>query len=306
MTVTELKALAKKKGVSLPIGAKKTDIIDVLMKRNGKEENDSAKKAAAKKSALPAKSAATKSPAQKKAKPPTVSIPSKAVGRPQLKQEQKETKKISPLREWTLPPRAEEPHMAQERIAGSKYYTGPQHAYGEGFHELPQRYGKDTITLMTRDPFIAYAYWEITPGRIEREKKLFGWDASLCVRIYDITGIDFNGRNALGYYDQDITEEVGSWYFDLGRPSHSFCAELGLRTPEGRFVTLARSNAIAMPRDTVSDVVDDQWMIIDEDLMKLYGIPSGLSSPQVHEMLKRRRLLEITSPGMFRSTPKRK
>jgi len=155
---------------------------------------------------------------------------------------------------------------------------------------------------MTRDPYVAHAYWEVTPARIEREKAWLGWNSRLCIRIYDVTGVQFDGRNALGYYDQEVYERTGSWYFDLGKPTHSFCADLGLLSPEGKFLTLARSNYVTMPRDGVSDVVDEEWMIVDEEFWKLYGypegFPGGISSQQAQEIVKRRRMQEISSPGM--------
>ena len=164
---------------------------------------------------------------------------------------------------------------------------------------------------MMRDPFVAYAYWDSSPARIERERAWFGWNSKLCLRIYDVTGVQFDGRNAIGYFDQEISDRTGNWYFDLGRPSHSFCADLGLLAPEGRFLTLARSNYITMPLDTASDTIDEEWMLVDEEFWKLYGYPEGmrggLSSPQMQEMVRRRRLLEISSPGLFsRERQKRK
>jgi hypothetical protein len=281
MTMAELKVLAKEKRVSLPAGGKKTDIIDALA-AGAKVKKPAAKKAVA-------------------AKKPAVKKTAKAGKHPKAAA-------VVPQREWKRLPAGEEPLMAQERVSESKYYTGPalqQPAATDG--ELPQGYGEEKIALMTRDPYVAYAYWEVTPARMEREKAWFGWDSKLYVRIYDVTGIQFDGRNAIGYFDQEIFDRIGNWYFDLGRPSHSFCADLGLLSPTGRFLTLARSNFITMPRDGVSDVIDDEWMLLDEEFMKLYGIPSGLSSPQLQEMMKRRRELEITSPGMFsRSRAKRK
>ncbi len=194
--------------------------------------------------------------------------------------------------------------MVQERVSESKYYTGPATLAEVPAHsELPQAYGEDKIVIMMRDPFVAYAYWEATPARIERERSWFGWNSKLCVRIYDVTGVQFDGRNAIGYFDQEIFDRTGNWYFDLGRPSHSFCADLGLLAPEGRFLTLARSNYITMPLDTASEVIDEEWMLVDEEFWKLYGYPegmrAGLSSPEMQEMVRRRRLLEITSPGLF-------
>jgi hypothetical protein len=102
-TVAELKALAKKKKISLPAGAKKDDIIKVLMasavrKKTGKPD---AKKPVALK--RPARRAAVSGSAKK-----TVKEPAKV-----------------PARKWEMPVGAEEPLMAQERVAEAKFYTGP-------------------------------------------------------------------------------------------------------------------------------------------------------------------------------------
>ena len=284
-TVAELKALAKKKEISLPAGAKKDDIIKVLMasavrKKTGKP---AAKKPVAPK--RPARRAAVSGPAIK-----TVKEPAKA-----------------PARTWEMPVGAEEPLMAQERVAEAKFYTGPvpeekSAPVTRPYEELPPGYSEEKIVLMTRDPFVAHAYWEVTPARIEREKSWLGWNSKLCIRIYDVTGVQFDGRNALGYYDQEVYEQTGSWYFDVGRPTHSFCADLGLLSPEGKFLTLARSNYVIMPRDGASDVVDEEWMVVDEEFWKLYGypegFPGGVSSQQIQEIVRRRRMREISSPGM--------
>lgn len=284
-TVAELKALAKKNKISLPAGVKKDDIVKVLMAS-----------AVRKKTAKPAakKSVAPKRPAQRaKVSGPvikTVKGPAKA-----------------PARTWEMPVGAEEPLMAQERVAEAKFYTGPVPEQKSApttrpYEELPPGYSEERIVLMTRDPFVAHAYWEVTPARIEREKAWLGWNSRLCIRIYDVTGVQFDGRNALGYYDQEVYERTGSWYFDLGKPTHSFCADLGLLSPEGKFLTLARSNYVTMPRDGVSDVVDEEWMVVDEEFWKLYGypegFPGGISSQQAQEIVRRRRIQEISSPGM--------
>jgi hypothetical protein len=280
MLVNELKALAKKMKVSVPSGAKKADIVKAL-------------------------STALK-PASKKHK--KTSIERKAL------QETAAVKSVTPaaagtVREWKLPPGTEEPLMAQEHVSEAKYYTGPVHEHrpGQPYEELPVGYEEEKIVLMVRDPYTVYVYWEVTPARLEREKAWFGWNSKLSVRIYDVTGIQFDGRNALGYFDQEVFERAGNWYFDVGRPSHSFVADIGLRSPEGKFFTVARSNYIAMPRDIASDALDEEWMLADEEFWKLYGFPGGPSSPQIQEMIKRRRQQKITSPGTFwRERTKRK
>ncbi len=308
MLVPELKALAKKMKIEVPGKAKKADIINALLSALRSEKKAAVKKAAPKKKAVPERATAqaatrTGKTAQRK-KIATAQKPAAPKGSPASKP----LEPVAPTREWKMPPSVEEPILAQERVSESKYYTGPALQETVAEHgELPQTYGQDRIVLLTRDPFVVHAYWEATPARLEREKAWFGWSSKLAVRIYDITGIQFNGRNAIGHFDQEVTERTGTWYFDLGRPSHSFCADLGLLSPEGRFLTLARSNYVTMARDGVSDVVDDEWMLADEEFMKLYGypegFPGGVSSPrrgpQEWEMVRRRRLQEISSPGLF-------
>jgi len=279
MVVAELKALAKKMKVSLPSKATKADIVAALstaFKRTAAKKTAVTKKSSIKKTA-----AGKRQPARKPAESPVPAAP--------------------PVREWKLPPGVEEPLLAQERVSEAKYYTGPEkeQRHDASYQDLPNGYGEEKIALMVRDPYMVHAYWEMSPARIEREKKWFGWGSKLAVRIYDVTGIQFDGRNALGYFDQEIFERMGSWYFDVGRPSHAFVADLGLLSPEGRFLTLARSNPISMPRDGASEVHDEEWMLVDEEFWKLYGLPSGPSSPQIREMIKRRRMQQITSPGTF-------
>jgi hypothetical protein len=333
LTVTGLKALARKKNIALTTGAKKADLIAALLKAPVAEKRVQAagstllKKAPAKKLSTK-KTAAKKATAKKAVSSEKKTSPKKvaaaktakkktAAKKPATKQTvakktatkkttaKKAAAKSAPIkasrRTWVVPKRVKEPLLSQERVADAKYYTGPaaDHAALRSSDKLPAGYGEDRITLMARDPSLTYAYWEATPERLVKERSWFGMEAALVVRIYDITGVQFDGRNAVGYFDQDVAEPTGSWYFETGRPGHSFCADLGMRSPEGRFLTLARSNYITMPRDGVSDIIDEEWMLADEEFWQLYGFPDGISSPQVQELWRRRHQQEISSPGLF-------
>ena len=305
MTVAELKALAKKKKICLPAGAKKADIVKVLAK--GAPPSFKIKGASAgmtvkavRKARTP-EAAAKKKPAGKTAgarKPAAqkTSRPAMTTGQPPVR------------RPWQMPAGVEEPLLAQERVADAKYYTGTtEQKPAVPFDTLTHEYGSERMALMARDPYMAFSYWELPQPRLEKEKAWFGWDSKLCVRVYDITGVLFDGTNATAYFDQEVYDRVGSWYFEFGRPMHSFCADLGLLSPNGRFLTMIRSNAVTMPRDGVSDAVDEEWMLMDEEFMKLYGgagsVAGGFSSQQAQELMRQRRMLQITSPGLF-SKPK--
>ncbi|HTF99979.1 MAG TPA: DUF4912 domain-containing protein [Nitrospirota bacterium] len=315
LVVQELKALAKKMKIAVPAKAKKAEIVALLLaasprKKSASRSEKPAARKTAKRKAVAGKAASIKAKSKKRA-----GAQAKTATAAKTASAKKRSERITPVHDWKKPPREEEPHLAQERVSDAKYYTGSeQQQAGSGHAELPASYGEDRIVLMTRDPFVAHAYWEATPARIERERSWFGWDSKLAIRIYDVTGVQFDGRNAIGYYDQEVPDRMGNWYFDLGRPSHSFCADMGLLSPEGRFITIARSNFVTMPRDGVSDVIDEEWMLVDEEFWKLYGYPDGMrgvSSPGMREseILRRKRTQEITSPGLFsseRAKPKRK
>jgi hypothetical protein len=320
MLVRDLKALAKKMKISVSERTKKADIVEALLAAARTNKRAEVKKAAPKKAA-PEKAAPKKVAARTPVKTPKVAARTAEVKTPKAEAPRKQSAPkrvpatavpvpmpIAAVHSWKTPPCAEEPLLAQERVADSKFYTGETKQTTVAVRgELPRTYGQDRMVLMTRDPFVVLAYWEATPARLEIEKAWFGWDSKLSVRIYDITGVQFDGRNAVGYLDQEVSEPTGNWYFDLGRPSHSFCADLGLLSPEGRFLTLTRSNYVTMPRDGVSDVIDEEWMLADEEFWKLYGyaegFPGGLSSSErglkEMEATRRKRLHEITSPGLF-------
>ena len=317
MLVRDLKALAKKLKIAIPEKTKKADIVGAILTAVKADKKSDAKKTAAKKTAP--KTAPRKAAPEKAAALTPARTSKAAIGAPKAEAPRKQPvpkraptvkapEPVAAAHNWKVPPGTEEPLLAQERVSNSKYYTGPaQHQAVAERGELPRTYDQDRIMLLTRDPFVVHAYWDVAPARLEREKAWFGWGSKLSVRIYDITGVQFDGSNALAYVDQEVEERTGNWYFDLGRPSHSFCADLGLLSPEGRFLTLARSNYITTPRDGVSDVIDEEWMVADEEFWKLYGfaegIPGGLFSPGRglgdREAARRKRLHELASPGLY-------
>jgi len=305
MTIAELKALALKKKIALPAIAKKADIVTILAKafsaRAKKAVKTTVKKSAKQVAQKATKAAAKQQTVKRKGTAGKKAIAKKAGA-------ERSAEQALPRREWQMPAGVEEPLMAQERVSDAKYYTGlPEHTLSPRYDTLPHEYGEERMALMARDPYLAYGYWELPQSRLEKEKALFGWDSRLCVRVYDVTGVQGDVSNATAYFDQEVHDRVGDWYFDFGRPAHSFRAELGLLAPDGRFLSILRSPVVTMPRDGVSDVMDEEWMLMDEEFMKLYGVhgqvAGGPSSLQVREIMRQRREMDITSPGMV---PKRK
>ncbi len=150
--------------------------------------------------------------------------------------------------------------------------------------ELPEKYGEDKITVLVRDPRWFYAYWEITPQAFDRVRKQLGDEfnsAKMALRVYDISNINFNGSNARGFFDIPISLYADNWYIEPGGPGKSFCVDVGYLLPAGRFITIARSNAVRMPLEGPSDITDEEWMVPEDMFARLYGMGFGMgkSSP---------------------------
>jgi hypothetical protein len=150
--------------------------------------------------------------------------------------------------------------------------------------DLPAGYGQDKIVLQVRDPWWIHSYWEVTWGTWERFKNELQdnfYSAKRILRVYDVSQIIFNGDNAHRYFDIEVNAEANSWYIDTAGPGKSWCVDYGLRLPNGKFITIVRSNTVQTPLDGPSWITDEEWMIPDDMFGRLYGMGFGLgqSSP---------------------------
>ena len=168
--------------------------------------------------------------------------------------------------------------------------------------ELPQRYGVDRLVLLARDPSWLFAYWEVSATRQDDFDRAWGpraWQTTKpALRVYDVTGVDFNGANAHKFFEIGLREENDNWHINVNDPDHSFVVDLGRVFPDGRFVTLMRSNLVQTPRAGLSDRTDEHWLWI-EGLYHSTRIQLGTGSPLIIEEMASRAgqmPLNISSP----------
>ncbi|MDP2278873.1 MAG: DUF4912 domain-containing protein, partial [Nitrospirota bacterium] len=105
---------------------------------------------------------------------------------------------------------------------------------------LPVEYGEDRITLMTVDPWKLFAYWEVKENTLSKIK------GTLVLRVYDVTGIYFDGKNANLVFDVPVYGRIGDSYIGVG-PDKAFIVDIGAVSKAGDFVTIARSNQASTP-----------------------------------------------------------
>jgi hypothetical protein len=119
------------------------------------------------------------------------------------------------------------------------------------------------------------------------------------LRVYDVTGIDFNGNNALSSFDCSLGTHADQWYINVPSANRTYCVDLGRLLPDGSFITILRSNLVTTPRDTLSDRLDEEWMWI-EGLYFRHRM--GVSSPLIIEEMAERMgqlPLNVSSPGFY-------
>ncbi len=134
--------------------------------------------------------------------------------------------------------------------------------------ELPGRYDTTGITLVTCEPHLLYAYWEIDGNTIAKvkEKITEPWEQiTNVIRMYDVTCIDFNGMNANHWFDIEVEPFAKHKYISMGNENTSYCCDLGLRTSSGEFFSLARSNFITTQKSSMTPHEDFIWKNVEEN-----------------------------------------
>lgn len=263
-TLPELRDLAKSRGLTGVSKLRRDDLIAQLLEAAG---------AGGRRRKSPAKGTARPKAATGKA-PATRASAAKAPARRRRPAERSPrgepaTRGLSPRTRRAFT--AYKP-LAEQRVKASKYYLGAHDTpeLDEGF-VYPETYGENAIALMVRDPYWLFTYWEFAPelradlvARMGEEAVLA---SRLVLRVYDVTGVDPDHANE--YRDIDIAPGARNWYINVMRVEREYCVDVGLITPDGSFVVIARSNRVMLPPVGPSDVVDEEWVTL-ESLEEVY------------------------------------
>lgn len=197
----------------------------------------------------------------------------------------------------------------QQRVEETKYYVGPTHEYRkpEEFN-FSAGYGDNKIVVMVRDPWWIFAYWEITQEKENEIRNQIGQKGLAAIksilRVYNVTDIEFNGRNAHNSFDIDLHGLANNWYINVGAPNRAWIVDIGIVANNNEFFVLGRSNCIRTPRFGMSEVIDEEWMCLEDDYWRMFGLSGGFGLGKASLALKemfRKRLLEQISSGAVSS-----
>ena len=142
--------------------------------------------------------------------------------------------------------------------------------------KLPERYGVDGVMLMCQDPSILYCYWEVVPESLAHCLEHLANGARYVLRILPEED---------EFFDVEVTDSVGACYIRLKRGGGSCSVVFGVKTRDGSFIPILRSNKLVLPPLSVSDVEDESWAggaefnaQVFRDLAELPEGPSSLHS----------------------------
>lgn len=177
----------------------------------------------------------------------------------------------------------------------------------EELGDIPSGYGTTESYLLPKDPAWLFLFWEITHETFDYVHQQYGQEvldqSRTVIRLYDITGVAyFDGTNANTYHDMPVIFDAGSWYIHAPQAGHCYIADLGFVTPQGQFILLTRSNAVTLPPGKVSDIIDDKWLCVEGDFIKLLQLSGadriGIGASELMQVVDQRwRLTELAGAG---------
>ena len=185
----------------------------------------------------------------------------------------------------------------EERIEESKYFPPvpefrPEQRKRE--FDFPEKYGDVKIVLLVRDPHWIHSYWEITEDKYNEVRSQLGGDlerSKEILRVYDASSEPWKS------FDIEIHHGTKNWYINVPEANRTYVVDIGYLAPDGRFITMARSNAVTTPRDGISDVIDEEWMTIDFD--RIYALSGGFgigkSSGEIKKLMEKHLELQKSS-----------
>jgi len=112
--------------------------------------------------------------------------------------------------------------------------------------ELPRVYGEPLLFAVARDPHTLFAYWIIDWSSIFENSAPV--DRQVHVRVQRADGTEETGAG--------VEPMAGSCYFTVSQPRESYRVEIGYYQPKNIWNSVARSELVTMPPESVAESSD--------------------------------------------------
>ena len=240
-TKTSANKITAKNAVKKKAVKSKTAVKKKVVKKSAAAAKSKTKKAAVKKAAGAKTPARSRKPAKAAARQKTVT--QTAVKKKTAK---KAAKKPTTSRKPAI--KKSVPRKAARKAAPKK--STPRKTAPPPKAGLPKGYGDNRLVAMARDPYWAYAYWDLAPDRIDelsRQARREAGHPRWILRAYSAPLHPVADKGS--FFDVEIDVHSGSYYCNLSRPGARFILEIGVVDTSGLFHSAAQSNPVIMPLD---------------------------------------------------------
>lgn len=173
----------------------------------------------------------------------------------------------------------------------------------ERFREIAWEIGKrypaqlslDYIALSMVNPHLGQVHWHVRKESVEAIKAQAGHP--LVIRVYDVTDVLFDGSNAHSFFDIEVTNLAGNYYFGIPQLGRNYLAEVGFRSGDGSLYALARSNPVFFERDRPAGNYQTGGLFVGSALQRTFPVENIFDAPIYEKM--HRALAEIKMPKVL-------
>jgi hypothetical protein len=165
----------------------------------------------------------------------------------------------------------------------------------ENLGELPKSYGAGTLSLMAKDSEWLFAYWDIDLTTIFENLGTGSPEVRLRA-LHDDGTLESETK---------IDPAAGNWHIRVERPGSLYHAEIGFTRPDGKWESLARSGAAAVPSDQPSEDLSADFTSVPfhlsfhrlMDIFRAMGAEGGTLVDSLRRLREKARALEQSMPA---------
>ncbi|MDQ7824997.1 MAG: DUF4912 domain-containing protein [Candidatus Eremiobacteraeota bacterium] len=174
----------------------------------------------------------------------------------------------------------------------------PQRAAPSRNNDLPESYNEDILVFLVRDPFMAFAYWDLSLQRKELIYQLPELEVpqgQLFLKVYKGLNRAELLRDPQIHAELPITGLTRSCYFAIDEGFDAYCGAIEFVPFFDEPLTIARSNTITPPKASMSGELDEEWKAIERIYKRFYQLVKReqTQDQQIKEMITKEELEEI-------------
>lgn len=184
-------------------------------------------------------------------------------------------------------------HLSQNNISLDSIFENFQ----DEEIEIPQFYNENRIYFILRDPYWAFAFWNLKSDEIREYRKMSNYKG-LILRVNELGPAGPSIGEEQDHFDIPIQFRERKWYINLPACGRNYVADILLKQSE-KEILLCRSNYIQSPLIPEHEFLDDKKLELDDKekrLRKLYSLSGAFETAASSASL---------SSGSLQSSPQR-